>query len=161
MVNLRDFQCSYISLANRLTPSSTAASKDSSISAYDRTGGLSTAANGCFACAVSSKNCITISNWFSEHRVEGSRFSFIILRKTSSSSTRLYGHPQQSSTVDEKRMYVAGCEKVGGYSSSYRIELRTVSGVGILASLTFPRATALMAAWRWISCGRASVSLTF
>jgi hypothetical protein len=47
-------------------------------------------------------------------RFDGSRFWFMILRKTSSSSVKLYGHPQQSSTVEEKRMYVAGCEKIGG-----------------------------------------------
>jgi hypothetical protein len=45
---------------------------------------------------------------------DASRFWFMILRKTSSSSVMLYGHPQQSSTVEEKRMYVAGCENMGG-----------------------------------------------
>lgn len=42
-------------------------------------------------------------------------------------------------------MYVAGCENTGGYSSSYLIELSTVSGVGIWASLIFPAAAALRA----------------
>lgn len=114
VVILRDFQCSYTSLANRFTDSSTAASMDSCMSSKLKTGGLSTAANGCFVCAVSSKKFMTSSNWSSVQRLAGSRFWFMILRKTSSSSVMLYGHPQQSSTVEEKRMYVAGCEKVGG-----------------------------------------------
>ena len=111
---LLDFQCSYMSLANRFTLSSTAASIESCISWKLNTGGLSTAANGCLVCAVSSKKFITSSNWSSVQRLEGPRFWFMILKKTSSSSVILYGQEQQSSTVEEKRMYVAGCEKVGG-----------------------------------------------
>jgi hypothetical protein len=108
------FQWSYISLEKRFTTSSTVASMDSCISVKLKTGGLSTAANGCFNRAVSSKKFITSSNWSSVHRSAASRFSFMIFRNTSSSSVMLYGHPQQSSTVEEKRMYVAGCEKTGG-----------------------------------------------
>ena len=95
--------------------SSKLASIISCMSANDSTGGLSTEAYGCLVCAVSSKKFMTSSKISSVHGIaDASRFWFMILRKTSSSSVMLYGHPQQSSTVEEKRMYVAGCENMGG-----------------------------------------------
>lgn len=55
---------------------------------------------------------MTSSNWSSEHCVDASRFLFMDFKYASSSSSRSYGQPQQSSTVDEKRIYEAGCAKL-------------------------------------------------
>lgn len=108
VLNLRVFQCSYISFTKDLVESDKSSSIAGCRSDSNKTGGLSTDANGCFVWAVLSRASMTSSNWSSEHCVDAFRFLFMDLRWALSSSSRSYGQPQQSSTVEEKRIYVAG-----------------------------------------------------
>lgn len=116
---LLDLQCSYINLAYVRTWPGTVLSYCSSSSSKGRTGGESTAANGCLFWAVSSKKTITSSNWSSLHSFAPSdSWTLICLRAISSSSSMLYDVPAQSSTVAEERMYEVGCCHPLRYSAS-------------------------------------------
>src|ERR1700760_2649531 len=100
-----------MSFAKRLGTSWSISSYEFSSSSND-SGWLSpTPAYGCLVAAVSSKKFITSSNSSSEHCDAFDLRLLKDLRNASSSSFMQYGVPVQSSTVDEKRMYVAGCWK--------------------------------------------------